>query len=171
MLRHSVMRRIQNMPGDAYFVSGIAKRDNEFTKELFVPPDRQSFYIFENERARSKLRDNSDEFKHQTVSRIFQSPVTDQRKALTRRPAEYAVHRTPANPGCLPDICRTQADHRTGYDGAVRKIEFMRGAMDGVDFNRRANIEPGLLESQAESASPREEVDRCRAHMVSKQVA
>jgi hypothetical protein len=135
------------MPRLAHVVPCILESRNELTEKLFVSTYRKAFDVLEYKRACVKLRDDAHKLQHEAIAWVFQSPVPNQRKSLARRPAEHAIYRASGNPARLPDVLRAQPDDRAGNYGTAREVEFMGGAMNGVDLNGGDHVEAGLLEA------------------------
>jgi hypothetical protein len=130
-----------------------------------MPAYCQSFNVLEHESACSELRDDADELKYQIVPWVFECSVPNQRKPLARRAPEDAVYGAAANSRSLSNVIGAQSIYRMRYDCAIWKIELVRCAVNRVDLNCGAYIEPCLLEPQTHSASPSKEVDSGRPHM------
>ncbi len=146
VLWHAIVCRVQNVPRHADVVSCVVEGNHEFTQKFFVSAYRKPLDVFKHKRPRVKFCDDPHKFKHEAVPRIFEGSVSDQGKALTRRPAEHAVHCTATNTGSFPNVVHVQADDGTGNDRAIRKIELMGSTVDGIYLNSGADIEAGLLE-------------------------
>jgi hypothetical protein len=78
--------------------------------------------------------------------------LADHGKSLTWSAAEYDVDPPPTDTGSLPYRGARKADHRFRQHYAFGEIEFVNRGVDRVDFHRGNDIEPGLLETEAETA-------------------
>ena len=81
------------------------------------------------------------------------------RKPLARCPSTNHVHGLNAEPRAFADFLPRHLRCVCANHGTFREIEFMRGAMDGIEFNGGGDIETGLLESKAQPAGSGEEID------------
>ena len=80
---------------------------NQFIKERFLPADGKAFYIFEYKCACTEFGNYSHKFAYELISRVIESTMADQGKALTRCPTEYAVDDLRFNTGDATDIVGT----------------------------------------------------------------
>lgn len=133
--------------------------------------NRKTFHILEDECSCIEFLHYSHKLQNETITRIIQHAMADQRKSLAGRPAKNAIYRP------ITDICRVEnlatakTHHRTRKYRTGRKIVLMNRAVYWVQFDRCNNVEAGLLKTQTESAGPRKEIDcQWSAHRFSPQV-
>jgi len=117
-----------------------------------MPPYGEPLDVLEHEIGRLDFEDDAHEFAHEPITGVIESAVPDEREALTWRSTEHYVDSPTSDsssasdfgPGHVGDGLR---DHR-----AMREVELVYCAMNGIDFHSRYDIEPCLLETQAEAA-------------------
>ena len=114
--------------------------------------DREALDVFEHEGPGLRFRHQAHEVTHQPVARVVQRAMADQGETLAGRTAEHAVDGPFADSGRVPDLGRRQVVDRTRNHGGAGKIEMVNGAMNRIDIHGRNDIEPGLLEPEAQSA-------------------
>src|SRR3546814_5572882 len=83
------MRRIQHLPRQAHIVTGFVERLHQFVQKRALASYRQTFHVLEHESASIELLNQAHELTHQRVTRVFQRPLSDHRKALTGRAAKH----------------------------------------------------------------------------------
>lgn len=128
-------------------VAGSVEGGDEFVEERLMVADGQALHVLEYEGARVQLGDDPHELKDEIVAGVFQGAVSDQREALTRRPAEHTVYPAIADAGRLTDIGRRERGNRLRDNRCIGEVELMNGAVDRIDLNGSSNVEAGLLEA------------------------
>jgi hypothetical protein len=84
--------------------------------------------------------------------------MADQRETLARRPAKHTVYSSVAETCGEANIRSFQSDHGSAKNRSFRRIELVNGTMNGVDFDSRRDIEPGLFEAEAHPTRSGEKV-------------
>jgi hypothetical protein len=88
------------------------------------------------------------------------------RESLARRTAEDAIHGTVADPSGSSDIGGSHPFDGVGQDRRIREIEFVSGAVDGIDLGRSDDVEARLFKSETQSACSGKKIDRYRSHLL-----
>jgi hypothetical protein len=102
---------------------------------------------------------DTQELADETIARIVEHALPDHRETLTGGAPENDIDAPIAQAGSDADFAALQTFDRTGDDTAMGKVELVRGAMNGVDFDGRSDIETRLLEPKAHAARTGEQVD------------
>jgi hypothetical protein len=68
---------------------------------------------------------------------------------LAGRTSKHDVHALTTYSCPTPDLVSGQTGNRLRQYGALRKVVFVNGTMDGVDFDGGHNVETGLFEAQS----------------------
>jgi hypothetical protein len=90
--------------------------------------------------------------------------MTDQRKALARRPSKYDVNRSISDARGRANFISGKAHNRPRDNAAIGEIEFVRGAMNWINLNGRDNVKACLFEAQAHTPRPGKEIDCDGSH-------
>jgi hypothetical protein len=159
ILGNSETRGIENTVGQQHFVATLLERFYEFVEKLPVPPDGQSLYVLEDEVVGIQFSGQADELQQEAIAGIVQRSLPHEREALAGSAAEYHVDTRVAESCRLTDAGACQCRCVSANGHALGKVEFMDGAVDGIDLHRGTDIEPGLFEPERQTASPRKEVD------------
>jgi hypothetical protein len=159
MLGNAELRRVQNLPREPCAVTPTAEFLYEFIQEATMLPDRQAFDVLENKIRSLQFGHDTDEFANQAIPLVIQCPVTDHGEPLARSAAKNDIH-TPTAYSCSPpNLVPSETDHRSGQDGATRKIICVNSAVNGVDFHGSHDVEASLLEAQTKASSTRKQID------------
>src|ERR1017187_2303021 len=159
ILGNSETRGIENTVGQQHFVATLLERFYEFVEKLPVPPDGQSLYVLEDEVVGIQFSGQADELQQEAIAGIVQRSLPHEREALAGSAAKYHVDTCIAESRSFADIAACQYRCISTNGCAFGEVEFMDGAVDGVDLYRGTDIEPGLFEPERQTASPRKEVD------------
>src|SRR5690348_17153519 len=93
------------------------------------------------------------------VSRVVEGALADHTKTLARCSSEQYVHGPALYSGMFADIAAIDIGDASANGRALGEIEFVCGAVDWVVFDGRNDVESGLLEAEAHTARPGEEVN------------
>ena len=126
--------------------------------------DRKALHVLEHKRSGIELRDNANKLSNQTIARVVEIAVADQRKPLARGAAEHAIDPASADSGRLRNIVAAERLNRTRDYNRLRKVVLVHGAMHRIPLHGRRHVEPGLFETEAESPGPGEQVDTDGSH-------
>jgi hypothetical protein len=84
---------------------------------------------------------------YEGVAGVVQRTLADHAEALAWRTAENDVDVPIADAGILAYEGGANVGHAPADCGAVREIEFVGGAVDGIVFDGGGYVEPGLFEA------------------------
>ena len=101
----------------------------------------ESFDIFKNEALCIKLVNKPHKITNELITRIIESSVAHQGKALARRATEDATDRPAFQARPPPDLVAGKLLYRCRDHGGLRKVEPMHGAMHGVDLDGSLHVE------------------------------
>jgi hypothetical protein len=122
-------------------------------------PKRQTLDVFENEMPRIELRNYSQKIADKCIAGVIQNPLPYHRKALAGCPAKDDIHMSRPDASSEPNLSTVQSHDGLRQDLAIREIELVRCAMNGIDLNSRDDVEARLLETQTHSSGTCKEVD------------
>ena len=163
VLRNPVIGSVQNAVRKQYVVIAC-KRIDHFVQNLTLPAHRQALDVLEDEVSRPQFQDKSNKMMYERIARIVEGALANQGKTLARGSAEYhcnlrSVYACKTENIAPGDIAYVPTDRFT-----IRKIKFVRCAMNRVDFDSGRYIEAGALETQAQSSSPCKKIYPDRPH-------
>ena len=125
---------------------------HQFFEKRPVPADREALDVLEHEGPGPQFRHQAHEVAHQPVARVVQRAMADHGETLAGGAAEHAVDGPAADRGRSPDLGRRQVVDRTRDHGGIGEVEMVNGAMNRIDIHGRDDVEPGLLEAEAQPA-------------------
>ena len=122
-------------------------------------PYRQAFDILEYEISRSEFPDQSNIVRHQLIARIVERSIPDEAEPLTWRTTDNGSNLGSSDSRIRPDVLSVNLGDVPTYRRTVREIEFVDSAVNRVVLDYCTNIEPCLLETEAKTACPSEQID------------
>jgi len=114
-----------------------------------MPADGKPLDVLEDKIARIEFAYQSKEFANQDISRIVESSVSDQRKALARGAANDDIDRSATDTRGISDIVSGDFGYIPANRCRNRKIKLVNACVDGIDFDGCGHVETGLLECLA----------------------
>jgi len=124
-----------------------------------MPADGKPLDVLEDKIARIEFAYQSKEFANQDISRIVESSVSDQRKALARGAANDDIDRSATDTRGISDIVSGDFGYIPANRCRNRKIKLVNACVDGIDFDGCGHVETGLLETEAHSARTCKQID------------
>ena len=125
-------------------------------------PDCQSLHVLEHEVPCVQLHREAHEFRQEAIPRIVKCAMSNQRKALARRTAEYHVDWGVFESGRLSYSLAGDFRGVRANDSAIRKVEFVHCAVYGVNFDCGGHVEAGLLKAERQPSRTSKQVDSDR---------
>jgi hypothetical protein len=154
VLRNTVTSGVQDTILGFDFVPATAELIDNLVKESPMIPNRQSLNVLEHEEFGLKLGDQPDEMVNETISRVVYGALPDQAEALTGRTPENHIDVGILDCRMFTDVSTVDVCDAATNRSAVREIEFVSGAVDGIVLDRSQHVETCLLETEAHSARP-----------------
>lgn len=78
ILRHSVMRGVQNLPLCSHIISDILERQNYLVEEPSMFTNGETLDVFEDKGAGIQLSDDTHELENKAISRVLKRAMADQ---------------------------------------------------------------------------------------------
>ena len=160
ILRHAVVARVQNLPRECHRIACCLKLGGQFVEKLTVLADGEPSDVLEDEDGRLELDDEAEEVLDELIPGVVESPFPDHGKSLAGCASDDDVYRSRQSSA---DVRRTDLGSVDAHRPALREVERVRRRVDGVDLNCGYDIEPGLLETEPQSADAGEHVQHGRA--------
>src|ERR1035438_212234 len=163
MLRNAIVGSIQDLPREFDPIANLREGFDYFIEEGAMFPHRKTLDVLEYKIGCLQFVYDADKLSNKRVAWIVECSVTNEGKSLARSATEDYIDPFASNSGDPAEILTGHGCNRTRNDCALGKIELVDRCVNRIDFDRRHDIESGLLEAKTQPASTSKQIDTNRS--------